>query len=335
MPLRKISSGNKMNTISSILKACQIPILCYLLCVSLYSCKIGQALEDFNKVSTSVESAQKDVNEITDAILPVDSLMMTITSGLLSELSSSSSEEKLDSISARINRILVQYLNETFQSLDPGPIGEKAVTGALDTLLAEQTRARIQQFIAALSSQLSQEITGLITDITSAENKARLSSLLTSLFSEENSTQLSSFINESLRKIEFDSLGNQIAYELIDQNINPSIDSLVRTAVKGIFDEIQNDDNAKGFFGDLRHILFLAFGLLGLIIGIFFWWTRRKSNNLNRVLINAIEDLDDKAGKEVKKLVEKKARNEGLLPDLDKVLEQEHLFTRQERTLVK
>ncbi len=300
--------------------------------LTVFSCKIGRTLDDVNSVSKTAKKAGQDVSELTEAILPFDSLMMVITSGLLTELSSAESEEKLDSISARINRILTKYLNETFQNLDVASVGENAVNGALKPLLAAETEARMKQLIAALSDQLSLAVTGLISDLSSPENKAKLNSLLTSLLSEENSKAISSFINRSLRDIEIDSLGNRIAAELIDQNLNPSLDSLVRTVVKGIFDEIKNDDNAKGLFGDLKHILFLAFGILGLIIGLFFWWTRRKSNNLNRVLINSIEDLDEQQGKNIKKIVEKKARNEGLLPDLDKVLEEQHLLKRKERT---
>ena len=47
------------------------------------------------------------------------------------------------------------------------------------------------------------------------------------------------------------------------------------------------------------------------------------------MLINAIEDLDENVGKDVKKEVAKKARNEGLLPDLDKMLEEQHLLKRE------
>jgi hypothetical protein len=188
----------------------------------------------------------------------------------------------------------------------------------------------MKEMIAALSDQVSRDMTGIINDLTSPANKARLNSLLTSFFSEANSDAISAFVNRSLRDIEFDSLGKRIAAELITQNLNPAVDTLVRTAVKGIFDEIQKDENAKGFFGDIKHILFLGLGLLGAIIGLFFWWNRRKSVNLNRMLINAIEDLDDKTGQDVKKQVAKKARHEGLLPDLDKVLEREHLLKRKE-----
>jgi hypothetical protein len=239
----------------------------------------------------------------------------------LTELSSADSQEKLDSISARINRILTKYLNETFQNLDPGPIGKKAVQGVLDTLLAKETEDRIKHLVTALSAQISQDLSSLISNLTSPANKAKLNSMIASLLSEANSDAVSGFINRALRNIEFDSLGNRVANELISDNLNPAIDSLVRTAVKGIFDEIKNDDNAKGIFGDIKHIIFLAFGLLGLIIGLFFWWGRRKTQNLNRVLINAIEDLDEQHGKTVKKAVEKKARHVGLLPVLDDLLE--------------
>jgi hypothetical protein len=294
------------------------------------SCRIGQTLKDVNSVSKDVNRVASDFRDIRGVVVPVDTFVMVATAGLLTELSSLDSEAKLDSISARINRILTRYLNETFQNLDPGPVGKKAVQGALDPLLAAETEARMKNLISALSAQLSRDIAGIITELSSPENKAKLNSLLTSFFSEANSAEISAFVNRALRDIEFDSLGRRISDELITQNLNPAIDSLVRTAVKGIFDEIRNDENARGLFGDIRHILFLALGLLGVIIGLFFWWNRRKSVQLNRMLVNAIEDLDEKTGKDVKKEVAKKARHEGLLPDLDKMLEKEHLLKRKD-----
>ena len=271
-----------------------------------------------------------DISIITAEITPADTLMMHIVAGILTELASEKSEDNLDSLTARINRMLTKYLNETFKNLDPGPVGKKFTQGALDPLLAAETEARMKEMISAISSQLSRDITNLISEATSPENKAKLNSLLTSLLSEDNSAAISAFVNRSLRDIRFDTIGMSIANELIANNLIPAVDSLTRTAVRGIFDEINKDDTAKGFFGDIKHILFLGLGLIGLILGLLFWWNRRKTVNLNRMLINAIEDLDDKTGKDVKKVVAAKARNEGLLPDLDKVLEQEHLLNRKE-----
>ena len=107
-----------------------------------------------------------------------------------------------------------------------------------------------------------------------------------------------------------------MANELIAKNLKPQLDTVIRTAVKAVFDEIRNDKNAKGIFGDFKHILFLGLGLLGGIMGLLFWWNRRKSVKLNRMLVEAIQDLDDLPGKDVKTEVANKARNEGLLGDL-------------------
>lgn len=44
-----------------------------------------------------------------------------------------------------------------------------------------------------------------------------------------------------------------------------------------------------------------------------------------------IEELDEPVGRSVKKEVEKKASNEGFLPDPDKVLEEEHFLKQEEK----
>ncbi|MEP6647271.1 MAG: hypothetical protein ABJC12_09275 [Saprospiraceae bacterium] len=286
---------------------------------SLASCRIGGALRDFHTIS-------KNIDDVSANIKPVDTLMMDATSGLLTELANTDSQTKLDTISARINRILTQYLNESFQKLDPGPMASKFSQAALDPLLAEETEARMKQLIHNLSAQMSHDIAITIADLTSPRNRDKLNGLLMSFFSEANSKMVSTFINRSLKDIEFDSLGNRIANKMIAQHLQPQMDSVIRTAVQAVFDEIRHDQNAKGIFGDFKNVLFLGLGLIGAIMGLLFWWNRRKSMKLNRMLIEAIQDLDDHPGKNVKLEVAKKARSEGLLADFHKLIDQTQLF---------
>jgi hypothetical protein len=297
-------------------------LICF--CVVLFSsCKIGGALRDFHSVS-------RNIDEVSSKLKPIDSLVMDATSGLLTELSNSNSQEKMDSITARLNRSLNVYLTKTFQDLDLGSMGHKLTQGAIDPLLSDETEARMKQLISSLSAQMSHDIAKSITELTSPANKAKLNSLLTSFFSEANSKVLSSFINRSLRDIDFDTLGSRMADQMIAKNLKPQVDSVIRTAVKAVFDEIRHNDNAKGIFGDFKNVLFLGLGLIGAIMGLLFWWNRRKSMKLNRMLVEAIQDLDDRSGKDVKMEVAKKARSEGLLTDLHKVFDQAQLFKKKD-----
>ncbi|MGB4846992.1 MAG: hypothetical protein WBP41_03690 [Saprospiraceae bacterium] len=299
-----------------------IPILICFCVVILSSCKIGGALRDFHSVS-------RNIDEVSSKLKPIDSLVMDATSGLLTELSNSNSQEKMDSITARLNRSLNVYLTKTFQDLDLGSMGHKLTQGAIDPLLSDETEVRMKQLISSLSAQMSHDIAKSITELTSPANKAKLNSLLTSFFSEANSKVLSSFINRSLRDIEFDSLGSRMADQMIAQNLKPQVDSVIRTAVKAVFDEIRHNDNAKGIFGDFKNVLFLGLGLIGAIMALLFWWNRRKSMKLNRMLVEAIQDLDDRSGNDVKMEVAKKARSEGMLSDLHKLIDQVDLFKKK------
>ena len=206
-----------------------IPVLVCTGIIVLGSCKIGGALRDFHSIS-------RNIDEVSSTMTPVDSLVMDATSGLLTELSSENSQEKLDSITARINRNLTKYLTQMFQELDPAPFSNKFSQGVLDPFLAEETELRMKKLISALSDQMSHDIAKSITSLTSPANKAKLNSLLASFFSEANSKMLSSFINRSLRDIEFDTLGNRMANELIAKNLKPQMDTVIRTAVKAVFD---------------------------------------------------------------------------------------------------
>jgi hypothetical protein len=301
----------------------EIPVLICFCVVIFSSCKIGGALRDFHSVS-------KNIDEVSSKLKPIDSLVMDATSGLLTELSNSNSQEKMDSITARLNRSLNVYLTKTFQDLDLGSMGHKLTQGAIDPLLSDETEVRMKQLISSLSAQMSHDIARSMTELTSPANKAKLNSLLTSFFTEANSKMISGFINRALRDIEFDTLGNRIGNELIARNLKPQMDTVIRTAVKAVFDEMRNDKNAKGIFGDLKNVIFLGLGLIGAIMGLLFWWNRRKSMKLNRMLVEAIQDLDDHPGRDVKTEVAKKARSEGLLTDLHKVFDQAQLFKKKD-----
>jgi hypothetical protein len=293
--------------------------------IATISCQIGKGI---GKVG-------EGVNRISHTIDPADTLAMDLVSGLLAGLSTDTSKARLDSVSARINRALALYLNETFQKLDPGPVGKKLTEGALDPILAGATEQRIKDLIHAVSTQagddLSAAIKKVIAEAASDQNKAKLNSVLSALLSDVNADAISAFVNRSLNQIRFDTLGQNLAGDVIADQLKPEIDSLVRTAVRAIFDEIQKDENAKGFFSGIKDILFLGLGLVGLIIGGFMWWNRRKYIKLTRLLMHSVEDLPEEPGKAVKKAIEKQARDQGMLQDVDNVLEKEHLLKRSGR----
>src|SRR5205085_1696907 len=141
------------NKIASSLLICFLPIF-------FSSCKIGGALRDFHSIS-------KNIDDVSGNIKPVDTLMMDATSGLLTELASTNSETKIDTLAARINRVLTQYLNESFAKMDPGPMASKFTRGAMDPIFAEETEVRMKQLIHNLSIQMSHDIAASIADLTS------------------------------------------------------------------------------------------------------------------------------------------------------------------------
>ncbi len=305
----------------------------FFLLIFCQSCKIGQVVDDFGAIKKDAMQISSDIKSVRSALVPVDSMMMEVASGLLTGMSEKESEAKLDSIAARISRSLTRYLNESFTQLDPGPMARNLTTGAIEPILDLETEARLKAMIGAVSRQagddLSMEIRKLMYELTSPAHKARLQSMFLSVFSVTASDSMSAFINRSLHGIDVQDIGSKLANELIAAKIRPQVDTIVRTAVRAIFEEIQNDPNKNKLFGDIQDILVMGLGVMGIIIGILFWWNRRKSVQLNNMLVNAIEDLDDRIGKDVKKVVERKARQEGLLKNLDSVLERVHLLDRK------
>jgi len=299
-------------------------ILILLICCLAVSCKIGQVSSDFKDIKKEATTISRDIKAVRHAIVPIDSMTMAAMSGILTKLSDTISENQLDSISARINRILVKYLNESFKNLDPGPVGQNFTKGAMQPILDTATEHRLQDMIHAVSLKASEDLTATIrsmmSELNSPNSKAQLNSLLLSLFSKTNADSLSGFINRAVAKVNFELIGHRLAEELLEANVKPQIDSIARTAVRSIFQEIQKDKNAKGFFSDIRNILILGIGLLGLVMALLFWINRRKAMELNKMFVQAIEDLDGNHSNKAKKAVEDQARARGLLSHIDKIM---------------
>ena len=267
-----------------------------------------------------------------ETIVPIDTFTMNATAGVLTELSSAESEDKLDSIAARLSRMVAFYLNDALADINTAPVGNKLVTGAMDTLLAAETQRRIQLLIDGVSRKAGNDIARLINggfnDLTSPSNKAKLSSLFLSLFNTRNADSLSYFINQSIAEVDYKTIGEGISNDIFASNLRPQIDSIARTAVRAIFDEIRKDDTASGFFSNIRNIIFLGLGLLGILLGLLFWWNRRKSMQMNKVFLRAIENLEHPVAADVKKSIAREAMQKGVLKDVDALLKKEQLLGR-------
>jgi hypothetical protein len=293
------------------------------------SCKIGQVSSDFKVIKKEATQISTDIKAVRHAIVPIDSMVMEATAGLFTELSDTISEVKMDTIAARINRILVHYLNESFKDLDPGPMGENLTRGAMRPILDPATEARLQEMIHSVSLKASADMAAAIrnamAELTSSKSKAQLNSLVMSLFSNANSDSMSGFVNKTIAKVDFELVGHRIAEELLEGNIKPQVDSIARMAVRSIFQEIQKDKNARGFFSDIRNILFLGIGLLGVVMALLFWINRRKAMDMNKMFIHALEDMEGKHAIHAKKAVETQARARGLLENVEKMVKKETL----------
>lgn len=303
------------------------------------SCKIGQVTKDFKVIRGEAEKISRDIKGVRAAFTPLDTAMMYAMSGVLTKLSDTISEQQMDTIAARINRILVAYLNQSFQNLDPSPVGRNIAKGAIEPILDPATEQRLQEMIHSVSQKASDDLTAamrrMMDEITSAKTKNQLNSLILSLFSRSNSDSLSGFINRSIANVDFELVGQRIASELLEQNLKPQIDSISRMAVRSIFQEIQNDKNAKGFFSDIRNLLILGIGLLGLVMAFLFWFNRRKAVEMNRMFIHAVEDLEGKHAIHARRAIENQARARGLLPNVSKMLQKENLKTLKDLDTVK
>ena len=305
--------------------------------IGVCGCRIGTFFTDIGNVSKDAKKISADFKAMKSTIVPIDTFTMNATSGVLTELANADSREKLDSIAARISRIITQYLNQSFQTLDPGPVGNKLVTGALDTLLAEETEYRIRMLLENVSRQAGKDVSYIINrafaDLASSTNKARLNSLMLSLFATQNSDSLAHFINRSIHQVDYEALGTTIGNDIFRSSLRPEIDSIARTAVRSIFDEIRKDDNVGGVFDDIRNIIILGIGLIGLILAGLFWWNRHKSMQMNKVFFHAIENLEPHTASHFRKSVESVAREKGVLKHVDTMMAKQEIAKREGKKL--
>ena len=303
------------------------------------SCKIGQVTKDFKVIRGEAEKISRDIKGVRAAFTPLDTAMMYAMSGVLTKLSDTISEQQMDTIAARINRILVAYLNQSFQNLDPSPVGKNFTKGALQPILDPATEQRLQEMIHSVSQQASRDLAAamrnMMDELTSAKTKGQLNSLVLSLFSRSNSDSLSGFVNRSIANVDFELVGRRIASELLEQNLKPQVDSIARMAVRSIFQEIQKDKNARGFFSDVRNLIILGVGLLGVVMALLFWFNRQKAVQMNRMFIHAVEDLEGKHAIHARRAIENQARARGLLPNVSKMLQKENLKTLKDLDTVK
>jgi|GEM_PF-6022979 len=293
------------------------------------SCKIGQVSKDFKDIKKEASQISKDIKFIRRSYTPVDSAMMAGMSGILTKLSDTISENQMDSIAARINRILVRYLNDSFKNLDPGPMGQHLAQGAMQPILDPATEQRLQEMIHSVSLKASEDLTAamrnMMNELGSAQSKAKLNGLLLSMFTNSNSDSMSHFINRSIANVDFEEIGHRLATELLEGKVKPQVDSISRMAVRSIFEEIQKDKNARGVFSDIRNILILGIGLLGLVMAFLFWINRKKAMDMNKMFIHALEDMEGKHAIHAKKAVEVQARARGLLDNVEKMVKKETL----------
>ncbi len=293
-------------------------------------CGIPQAMRS---VSDNLPKFEGHVDDLKQQVTPVDSLTMYATLGLLEGLTNTVGQQQIDSLLTRINLLIRASLQQTVADLAIPQVGKNLIGGMVDTLTSESDR--LQDMLHQLSSKIAQDmvqiIEGAMTSLTSLEQQQRISTLLSSVFGQTLADSLAGLVNHTFSAIKYSELGDSVSQNLIASKLSPQIDSLARKAIRSVLDEINVHEAKKSIFADLKNVITLAIGGIGVLIALFTWFNRRKYVRVNEMLLAKIERLSDSDAPKIKKEIYTEAVQQGIIRELDAMLKRVHLLKRSEQ----
>jgi Ni,Fe-hydrogenase maturation factor len=294
------------------------------------SCGIRKATDSF---ADNLPKLEQHVADLKNQIIPIDSLTLDATLGMLEGLTTAESQEKIDSLIERINLLLSSYLQQTVKDLKVPQLGKDLVGGMIDTLSKESEKLNnlLDGLTAKLSTDLSKILNTTIASLSSRENRDKISSLVSAAVHRGLADSLIQIANRSITGINYSTLGDSIGNNLISNKLTPQIDSLARQAIRGVLDEINIHEAKKSIFSDLKNVIVLAIGGIGLLIALFTWFNRRKYVRVNEMLLAKIEQLSDRVDPNLKKEIHTEAVSQGVSQELDAMLDRVNLLKRKER----
>ena len=164
-------------------------------------CGIQKATDS---ISDNLPKFEQHVADLKHQLIPIDSLTLGATLGVLEGLTNADGEQNIDSLVTRINRLLQSYLKKTLQELEVPQLGKDLVGGMIDTL--HQESDKLQDILDTLTQKvahdLSQMIDNVFSDLTSVANRKKLSSFLSSIIQTSLADSLTQIVNRSIRKFE-------------------------------------------------------------------------------------------------------------------------------------
>lgn len=288
--------------------------------ILLFSCKVVDALK---KTGDGVEQFQKQV-------LPLDTAAMNISIGLLEGATTDSSKNNIDSLTKTLVDGLIDQLQLRLKELEVDTIGARMISGITKEIgtagLSDTLNQLINSAFSDLRADLKVTVDSIFIDLSSTQNKERLSSIIGGILTKQNSDSLRAFINEGIAGISFSSLADSIRMNLLNDetqaalnNVIPSkIDSILNKT-EGILDKLGKE--GEGFIE--RNIWTLVASIASLmLLGTLLWLWRKnsKENKMNDVIMASINEMNQSESEVLKETIKKNAIQRGVESHLHKRL---------------
>ncbi|MTB51114.1 hypothetical protein [Lewinella sp. W8] len=293
------------------------------LCASLSTCATLKTLtKDFGTVSKDVTAATGDLKHLTEDIrsvrenvLPLDTISKQLIQGVLDKLSEDSTQNTLE--------VLIGQINQLLADLNTAQVGGKLSAGLIDSLTSARSQRRLDSLLLAVTqsagNNLDATVKQFLVRLNSRDKQAEVDKLLASLLSARNRSRATGFLDSILAGVNFRRVGTELTANLVSDSLRSDVDSLVRTSVRAILEEVDEDD---GLWSNLKSILLWAAAIIGIAIAVLIWFLSRRNRRVNKFLVREIEALSKEGeGYEgIKTQINQKAIDEGVKDDLDAVL---------------
>jgi hypothetical protein len=277
---------------------------------------INRAADDVELAAVDINRVSEDFNAVREGLLPFDSLSIQLIDGVLQKLSEEGTKDTL--------QVLIDELNAMLADLNTGQLGADVSTGLIDSLTSTRSRRQLDSLLMAVTASAGENLDATVKQflvgLNSSDKQAEIDQLLASLLSERNRARTSVFLDSILRGVNFERVGNDLTASLVSDSLQADVDSLVRTAVRAILEEV--DEGGDGIWGNLKSILLWAAAIIGIAIAVLIWFLSRRNRRVNKFLVREIEALSKEVQgyEDIKNQINQKAINEGVKGDLDSVL---------------
>lgn len=261
-------------------------------------------LKDFNQtfkdlddnISRDLNRAVNDMDSLVAEVRPIEEFTKRAVMGVFDGAADPATQDDLDTLTRRMTEVITNYLNKSFDSLNVRVLGENFMAGVKDSLLNDNTKARLKDLINSASDRvafkLDSTLRATIRSLNSPENQASIRKMLDSLLSDSNSIKLSNFLQKSIDSLNLKPLGDKIVTQLFSKQFQTRVDSLTASAIRAAEDAAA--PTKSWIQRQLTWLIILIVLAAFIIILLRYIYKRKNLGNISNVMMAEIQAMESK-----------------------------------------